>query len=94
MSISSALIPHDPLDVYFAGAECPTQSSAQFSSVHLMRAAVDAIDKDYPNLPVTQAMRLTDLLSNSLSLRRLSAFCSGCSRFLRSYSPQPESMAS
>jgi putative ABC transport system permease protein len=71
------------LDVYFAGGQTPyIVIRASLDPSILTRAAVDAIHKDYPNLPVTQAMRLTDLLSNSLSPRRLSAFLLGVFAFL------------
>ena len=66
------------LDVYFAGGETPyIVIRTDLDPSTLTRAAIDAIHKDDPNLPVTQVMKLTDLLSNSLSPRRLSTFLLG-----------------
>jgi ABC-type antimicrobial peptide transport system permease subunit len=71
------------LDVYFAGGETRyIVIRANLDPSTLTRAAIDAIHKDDPNLPVTQVMKLTDLLSNSLSPRRLSAFLLGTFAFL------------
>ncbi len=71
------------LDVYFAGGQTPyIVIRADRDPSTLARAAIDAIHKDDPNLPVTQVMKLTDLLSNSLSPRRLSAFLLGVFAFL------------
>ncbi len=62
------------LDVYFAGGQTPyLVIRASLDPSILARAAIDAIHKDDPNLPVTQVMKLRELLSNSLSPRRLSA---------------------
>ena len=66
------------LDVYFAGGQTPyIVIRADLDPSTLTRAAIDAIHKEDPSLPVTQVMRLTDLLSNSLSPRRFSAFLLG-----------------
>jgi ABC-type antimicrobial peptide transport system permease subunit len=71
------------LDVYFAGGETPyLVIRANLDPSTLTRAAIDAIHKDDPDLPVTHVMKLTDLLSNSLSPRRLSAFLLGVFAFL------------
>ena len=71
------------LDVYFAGGQTPYMViRANLDPSTLARAVIDAIHKDDPNLPVTQVMKLTDLLSNSLSPRRLSAFLLGVFAFL------------
>ena len=66
------------LDVYFAGGQTPyVVIRADLDPSTLTRAAIDAIHKDDPTLPVTQVMKLTDLLSNSLSPRRLSTILLG-----------------
>jgi putative ABC transport system permease protein len=72
------------LDVYFAGGgQTPyIVIRADLDPSSLARAAIDSIHKDDPSLPVTQVMKLTDLLSNSLSPRRLSAFLLGVFAFL------------
>jgi putative ABC transport system permease protein len=62
------------LDVYFAGGETPYMViRAKQDPSTLARAAVDAVHKDDPNLPVAQVLSLRELLSNSLSSRRLAA---------------------
>ncbi len=71
------------LDVYFAGGQTPYMViRADLDPSTLTRAAIDAIHKDDRNLPVTQVMKLTDLLSNSLSPRKLSAFLLAVFAFL------------
>jgi putative ABC transport system permease protein len=71
------------LDVYFAGGQTPyIVIRANLDPSTLARAAIDSIHKDDPNLPITQVMKLRDLLSNSLLPRRLSTFLLGVFAFL------------